>query len=523
MMPPPKSLDEDKYFTLPDPSGGLAADLGKALEGLEFERGAARALLSSLSRPTRFLVQEVFNNEIELPSDLEDHFILRSKRFEAFVISGVHEDDGGRFIGLVVVALPMMGWELRRFLIEDDGADPVPRPDWAETWEKEVLEDISAMMQEEADHLSKYPRLYFPVLAEFVKDPFEEQEDDAYERRKRALVSAIGLLNQVMGFKVHSSESGIIPKEIQDQWIEQEVLDEHQQRMQAVVSSLEEDPKDARSWFEKAGLLMSRERHEEALESLTRTVELEPEFQPAWFAMADAFSALGREEDALRAEEEAKDIQRRRGTPQSRADLYFMLNPFDPRFEKGLPDDKETDGDERRQCDRCQNHFLDVKEDLWYFCNACGHQGSFEGSALVVDIGIEGEAPEGDSPIWLRVTLTNTTTHELTYTTDDIEVHMNYDGEDEGTAQYTFAPLQSPGAPASIEPHGKDSFKVDIRRLEWNEVTIKKNDLEEERAVPTFSPGTYNIDVFATVRVHAPWAEFKSTADSKVLSLDIKK
>jgi len=517
-MPGPNRIDEERYFILPDPSGSLAADLQKALEELKYERGAAKDLIASVRKPARFSNKEVPYFEYELPTDMEEHFTLRSKRFEAFVISGVHEDNRGRFIGLVVVALSMMGWELRRLFHqeEQEGIEEekrILRPEWAEEWDMDILEELSDHIQEEAGHLSKHPRLYFPVLAEFVKDPFEEQDDDAYERRKKALQSALGLLNQVLGFKVHSSESGLIPKEVLDQWIEKEVLDEYHQRLEAIDAALNEDPKDGRSWFEKAGLLMSRDRNEEALECLARTVEIESEFLPAWFAMADVFSGLGREEDARKAEEEAKEVQRRIGTPQSKADVYFMLNPFDPRFEKGLPDSKEPDGFERHQCGSCFNLFLYIKDDIWYLCNACGHQGSFEGAAINCNIELENEEIEGDAPVWLLVTLENRTDHEITYSTDDIEVHMNFNEEDQEATQYTFAPLQSPSAPASIEPHGKDTFKVDIRKLEWYDDQVR----------PTFTPGTYNIDIFVSVHVHAPWAEFKATAESMSVSLKTKK
>ena len=495
----------------------LEEDLIKELKELEFDRNGESALKESL-KGTDFWSYWVSDYpSYEIPDYLEEMFTLRIERFQVFVVSGIQEDFNDKPISFVTVTLPYMGWELERFLRDNITKDQLLVQLVEET--EETYEDALFEILGEIQDLSEmsYPtRLYYPVLAEYVDDPFENEEE--FQKRKDILGLIITLLCTKFGFKVFFSESGDIPKEFHDDWLDPTLLQEYNNHLAKINSELEKTPDNPQLCFEKAGLLLSRDRADEALDWLEKAQELDGDKPHIWYAISDAYYKLGRIKDAKAAEKKADSIKKLKDTPTSKANIFDFVSPFSKQFDE-LYETNENAPDDQVRCSSCGYDFLYIKDDIWYNCNRCNAINFIEGAAIGIYIKLAKDQINinDNNVIWLDVELENKTRFNMKFSTEDTEIHLvkadieiNEISKKGRASKYkldnsNFGPLPITSKTTLLEPHQKLNFRFNLRKIDWQDEYLRQFDI----------PGSYILDLWIHVKIQTDWGEMKSWTTSE--------
>jgi len=507
---------ERGYVRSKDPSSALLADLEKAMAEMRYDKAAAKELVGELVKERAYYAVTPPVHDYELPTDLEEVITLRSARFEVQLISGLQETSDEGYISLVLLAVPLMGWEVMR--LDEELLGSGAGPDWAKGWTDGDIESFQLENDDAWSEQRPQARELVPVMAKAVEDPFEDET--GYARRREALIGAIRILCTRFTFKVHFSESGNIPKEVPDEWIGPDILEDYARRKALVEDKLSKAPNDPGLLYEKASLLMGRDELKDAEALLDRAVKIEPNLPFVWFALSDLYSRTGREDDADGAEARGAELEKvLDGKWPSRPDVWDFtpaLRRFDD--ESG---DREAGG-ERSQCPYCGGDFLLVTDGFWYLCNRCNKSGPLEGRGLGLSLTVENARPKVGEAIPVKVTLENLTDLEMTYSTDDLEFisttpsdEVTDDGEEDSSGDHVsdwIGKLRGPFANGVIVPHGKAEVSVDLRKLETLE-PIGEGDDEQEIEGVFDRPGEHRVSVYLKVTAgpiedgREPWAE----------------
>jgi len=509
------SEKERGFVRSQDPSLALLTDLKDALAKLNYDKGAGQALIEELRRQRIYfsIVPPVL--EFELPSDVEEIFTLRSARFEVQLISGLHETMDEGYVTLVLLAVPIMGWEIMRLDEGLLGSGEVP--EWAKGWSNDDIEALQLDAEDAWSEEKLQTRELVPIMAHAVEEPFDDET--GYAKRRQALMAALRVLCSQFPLKVHSSESGNIPKEVPDGWIDPALLEEYARRKALVEARLAKAPNDPNILYEKACLLMGRDDLKEAEGLLDLAVKIEPNVPFIWFALSDLYSRTGRDEDADRAEAKGIELEKvLEGRWPSRPDI-LDFTPSLKRFPDGTGDEDAANRGQPR-CTYCDGDFLFVTDGFWFTCNKCNRSGPLEGKGLGLSLSVENDRPAVGEPIWVKVTIGNLTDLEMTYSTDDLEFismppsdEVTDDGEEDSQGDYVMdwiGKLKAPYATGVIPPHGKAELRVDLRKLE----TLEPLSEGEQEVEGIFDrPGEHRVSVFLKVTAgpieddREPWDE----------------
>ena len=511
------SSQERAYVSAKDPNLGLLTDIKKALKGLDYKKGASEQLLKSLAtnNPYGSYVSPV--HAFELPSDLEELFTLRSERFEITLVSGIHETEEGDYISLVLLAVPLMGWEVLR--LDGEYLRSGKAPDWAKDWTESDLEAFQYDLEGFSAQEKSQARELVPILAMTEEDAFENTQ--GYSRRKQALLEALKVLCSQFPFKVHFSESGNIPKEVPDDWISPALLEEYARSLKHIEDQLVKKPEDAFLLYEKAGYLMGRDLFKEAQDLLEKAIKLDPKMPFPWFALSDIYSRTGRDQEADKAEQKAAELEKVLDTKwPGRADVFDFTPPF-----ARVPE--EWGGEEAREmdlprCEFCDGDFLHITDGFWYTCNKCNRSGPLEGKGLGLSLMTEKTEFFVGEPLWVTINIENLTDLEMTYSTDDLEFtsippvdEVSDDGEEDFERDIVMdwiGKLRGPFATGVLAPHAKETIKIDLRKIETLEP-----DREGEAATEIEGlfeePGEHQVQLYLKVTAgpieggKEPWAE----------------
>jgi len=516
------SDQERRYVQSKDPSKALLQELKAAVAKFVYDKSGSKTVLGELVKSNPYLAIVPPALEYELPSEIEEFFTLRSKRFEIQLFSGIHETQDGDFISVVMLAVPIMGWEIIR--LDEDMIKDGKAPDWANGWTDEDLEtfciDLEGVWSEE----NLQSREILPIMAKAVDDPYEDTT--GYSRRREALIGALKFLCSQFPFTIHFSETGNIPKEVPDEWIHGPLLEEYNKHIARVDARLKEDQNELYSLYEKAGLLMGRDHFDEAKVLLDCLIKLEPNLPYAWFAISDIYSRTGKDDEADKAEEKAMELERLLvGRRPGKADVYDFTPPFSRVGPEWAEDERSASEGAIPVCDNCGNEFLHVTDGFWYTCNMCGRSSPLKGKGIGLSIKTEKEEFRIGEPIWMTIDIENLTDQELTYSTDDLELismpptdTVEDDGEDEPARDYVMdwiGKLKGPYANGVIKPHAKESLRIDLRKIETLEPSREGDDDEDGAGSkgPFEVPGEHRVSVFLKVTIgriedgKEPWAE----------------
>ena len=163
-----------------------------------------------------FFLENYINCEL-IPEHLEELFTMRIERHQVYVISGIKETFDNRFISFVSVAFPFMYWELyeehEKFEEKKNKTEPNPPSNFFND-----MDELDSFYDFDSRNELAYPfRFYFTVFAEVTPGPINNRLD--HLRRREIIIFIINLLFYKYGFKLCCSESGDIPKEIPDEYI----------------------------------------------------------------------------------------------------------------------------------------------------------------------------------------------------------------------------------------------------------------------------------------------------------------
>ena len=508
---------ERAYTIAKDPSLVILADIKKALKRLNLDAGASGQLLKSLTtnNPYGSYTSPVLC--YALPSDLEELYTLRSARFELTLVSGIHETDGGDYITLVLLAVPLMGWEVLR--LDEGHLQSGKAPDWSKGWTESDLEAFQYDLDGISSDEKLQARELVPIMAMTEGNAFENTQ--GYAKRKLALLEALRVLCTQFPFKVHFSESGNIPKEVPDEWISPPLLEEYTKSLSRIEGLLVKKPDDVYLLYEKAGYLMGRDHFKEAEVLLDKAIKLEPKLPFAWFALSDIFSRTGREQEAEKAEQKGAELETiLGGKSPGKADIFDFTPPF-----ARVPE--EWGGEEAREmdiprCEFCDGDFLHITDGFWYICNKCNRSGPLEGKGLGLSFTTEKKEFIVGEPLWVTITIENLTDLEMTYSTDDLEFmslppvgEVSDDGEEDYERDIVMdwiGKLKGPFATGVIAPHAKETLRIDLRKIETLEPDSEgeaPNEIEGLFEVP----GEHQVQLYLKVTAgpiengKAPWSE----------------
>lgn len=507
---------ERGYVRSRDPGLALLTDITKVLSEMRYDKGAAQELLDELVKERAYYAVTPPVHDYELPSEIEEVLTLRSARFEIQLISGLHETVDEGYISLVLLAVPLMGWEVMR--LDEELIGSGAGPGWAKGW---TDGDIETFQLDNDDAWSEHrpqARELVPLMAKAVEDPFEDET--GYARRREALLGALRILCTRFPFKVFFSESGNIPKEVPDEWIGPEILVDYSKRKAVVEERLAKTPNDPNLLYEKASLLMGRDDLKEAEVLLDRAINIEPNLPFVWFALSDLYSRSDRDEDADTAEAKGAELEKvLDGRWPSRPDVW----DFTPSLGR-FPDDTgdEEGGGDPLRCPFCDGDFLLVTDGFWALCNKCNRSGPLEGKGLGLSLSVENAKPMVGEPIPVKVFFENRTGLEMTYSTDDLEFisvppsdEVSDDGEEDSPGDHIadwIGKLRAPFATGVIAPHGKAELSVDLRKLETLQ-PIGEGDEDKEVEGVFDRPGEHRVSVYLKVTAgpiedgREPWAE----------------
>jgi tetratricopeptide (TPR) repeat protein len=496
----------------------LSRQIKKGLQKLKFSKKALDKLDETISW-TWYPFDEpgfedyIFSSCYDLvPEYLEELFTLRIERYQIFVVSGIERTEDDQYISFVSVAFPFMGWELvEKF--EKDLETKTSDELWSE-WGFIDLDEIEMRVDTDTNL-----RFYYPIMAEIIKDPFNDKSE--YQRRLEIMILTIALLNKKFGFKIYFSQSGDIPNEIPDDWIDPYVINEYYLGLAKVNEQLAEDENNGSLWYQKAGLLLSRDRAEEALGCLEKAVKLEPNIHQAWYTVADTYTKLGDEESAQKAEEIARGIIKRDDISIGSPDIFHLGVMFTPTYiSQGARYHSYDDDDEKLLCNYCDYDFLYIKDGIEYYCNRCGRQAVIEGGAVGVELSMDQTKFESGSatPICLNALLNNKTRFKEKYVTShggmEFILYNIEENEDSSKSRYelNFGKLQKPYMKGILKPGKKREFVFDIRKINW---------LWEEEHVDLDEPGKYAICLFVIVKVIREDEVIESNTESNILEFEI--
>jgi tetratricopeptide (TPR) repeat protein len=482
---------ERAYASNKDPSFALLTDIKKALKRLNLDTGAFGQLLKSLitNNPYGSYTSPVLC--YELPSDLEELYTLRSARFELTLVSGIHETDAGDYITMVLLAVPLMGWEVLR--LDEEYLHSSKAPDWSKGWSESDLEAFQYDLDGFSSEEKLQARELVPIMAMTEDNAFENTQ--GYAKRKQALIEALRILCTQFPFKVHFSESGNIPKEVPDEWISPALLEEYTKSLARLEGQLAKKPDDAYLLYERAGYLMGRDHLKEAEALLDKVITLEPKMPFTWFALSDIYSRTGRDQDADKAEQKGAELEKLLGGRwPGKADVLDFTPPF-----ARVPE--EWGGEEAREldlprCEFCDGDFLHITDGFWYLCNKCNRSGPLEGKGLGLSFTTEKKEFTVGEPLWVTITIENLTDLEMTYSTDDLEFmslppigEVSDDGEEDFERDLVMdwiGKLKGPFANGILAPHAKDTLKIDLRKIETLEP-------DSEGEAPTEIEGLFEV------------------------------
>jgi hypothetical protein len=493
-----------------DPGAMFASDIEAALMELDFPNDVSDMLMESLPIEDYALNLPPLLKNYNLPDHLEELFTLREKRYQVFIISGIQESKDKRSISFVAVMMPLMAWEWYKFIAEEFEGE---RPDWVPKASYDSL-----WMQSDALEVdfSNPLRFYYPVLAEYVEDPFNNKQ--AYETRRKALVSTIELLYERFDFQIRFSESGDIPKEISEEWLSKEIKEDYNDHMLYLDRKLKEEPSNVILYYEKAGLLLSRERNQDALVFLQKAIELDPNLPQIWYLLSDVYTKMDRMEDAKEAESKAQDIQIALGMPENKSDLYYLLNPINPVYYE-IKDTSSFPVRERFVCGFCTYDHIYVRDGIWYSCNACGEESAIQDASLGVEISSSEQklGPDWADHMVLDVTLTNKTKYGIALTTEMFEIVVDTVEEEDineneekmitDFKSFCFAHMPEPHMPIELKPNEVKRTQIHLKDLKWYD-----DDKKEK-----LSSGKYALFLFVQSNVDTDWGEMGSVSESNTL------
>ena len=503
------SLEDQRVNYSKDPGVELAQNILAALKPLDFPREATDTLLDSLIVNIYSPRLPTLIRNYELPDHLEELFTLWGDRYQVRIISGIQQTGKEKAIGFVACEQPLMGWEWHQAVNGDYGDTELP------VWASEIDSYVQYHFNNEAPYSGFPLRFYFPVLAEYVDITFDDMA--AYKRRRQAIISTIGTLFSQFGLKIRYTESGDIPKEIQDEWLCPEIIEDYNEYMTFVESEIEKNPHKPRYWYEKAGLLLSRDRAEESLVHLKKALELEPRSPQVWYLLSDIYTKMEREEDAKEAERRATDIQDVGGMPESKGDVYYLLDPIQHRHWE-IKDGPRFPERERLICDSCDYEFLYVREGIWYACNGCGREQSIKNASLEVELSTETQDPGSDwtDIMKLDATFANKTRYPIDISTKEMELYFEaVVGDDENPAGDTkhvaFTKFPEPVSKVSLKPFEKIFMEAHLKDFEW----------EAEDPDILVNPGKYVLLLFVVSTVHTDWGDMESVSESNMIDINI--
>jgi tetratricopeptide (TPR) repeat protein len=498
----------------------LAKQLKKELKKLKFLKDAEEKFLDTISwnwypfDEPDYEDHILYSNYELIPEYLEEMFTLRIERHQIFVVSGIERIEDDRFISFVSVAFPYMGWELIELFNKDKETMTED-----ELWSEWGCSDLDIL--ELPTDVNSTLRFYLPIMVQFVKDPFNDKTE--YQRRREILILIIALLHEKFGFKIYYSQSGDIPHEIPDEWIDPYVIDEYKLGLANLNEQLAEDDKNGDLWYQKAGLLLSRDQAEEALVCLENAVKLDPNNHMAWYTLADTYTKLGNNEKAMKAEEVARGIMKRDDISLGSPDVFHYGVLFTPIYiSQGARYHSYEDDDNKLLCARCDYDFLYIEDGIRYICNLCGNTGIIEDAALDVELSMENHGFKSGSasrkPMLVKAVLTNKTNFDEKYDTShngmEFILKINENNEDGSISPYetNFGELQKPNKKGMIKPGKKRIFEFDIRKINW---------LCEEEPVVLDEPGKYSLSVFVIVKVLREDDVIKSNSESNLVEFEI--
>jgi hypothetical protein len=508
---------ERAYVSAKDPSTALLSDIKTALKRLNFDKSASETLLKSLivNNPYGSYTSPVLC--YELPSDLEELYTLRSPRFELTLVAGIHETDDGDYITLVLLAIPLMGWEVMR--LDEDYLRSSKAPDWAKDWTEGDLEAFQYDLDGFSSEEKLTARELVPIMAMTEGNAFENIQ--GYSRRKQVLIDALKVLCTQFPFKVNFSESGNIPKEVPDEWISPALLAEYAQSLVRIQGKLAKKPDNAYLHYVMAGYLMGRDRFKEAEDLLDKSIKLEPKLPFSWFALSDIYSRTGRDQEADKAEQKGAELEKLlEGKWPGKADVFDFTPPFAREPEEwGAEDAKETD---IPRCEFCDSDFIHVTEGFWYICNKCNQSGPLEGKGLGLSLTTEKKEFIIGEPLWVTIMIENLSDLEMTYSTDDLEFmslppvdQVSDDGEEDYEREIVMdwiGKLRAPYANGVIAPHAKETLKIDLRKIETLEPD-REGEAKSEIEGLFEEPGEHQVQLYLKVTAGpiefgmAPWSE----------------
>jgi hypothetical protein len=488
-----------------DPGGTFARKIEDVLRPLTKNIEAKEGLLYSLKDHEYYAELPPLIKSYSLPEYLEEEFTIQSDRYRLDIIQGVQETYQDKMIGFVAVSQNILGWELVN--IFDEKKKKEDRPKWAKDMPFDHVDGY-----EYWDYPWCHVRFYFVALAEYLDKPFKNME--SYLRRKKTTLSVIETLHKNFGFKIRYSESGDIPKEIPDDWLCPELVEDYQSYLAAVNVGLAKDEFDPVLWFEKAGLLLSRDRSEDALVCLYEALSMEYESPEIWYLLADTFTKLYRDKDARIADSRARAIQKKQGSPPSKADVYNILKVFHlPREYKEIkPKYPEI---ERMECSSCDYDFPYIREGIWSICNNCGHGEPVEDTILRVDLSpVWFDIKKRNDPIGLNAIFINKTKYDITFSNSDLEVliglldseHIQKDSGEEDV----FGNLKEPEKSHKIKPQGEIEIQFDLQEIEWS---IDGFDSLTKR-------GRFIIELFVLANVNCDWEEIVTNCYSNPIFIE---